>query len=71
MYHETYHPVNAETLRFALDNKSYSEEERAFIAEEVAKANAGKVRNFKVILPSGEFLEFRNGIFIGGRADGQ
>lgn len=70
MYNETYHPVSLATLEFVLDNKSYSPEEREFITEEVIKANAGKVRNFKVILPSGEFVEFQNGIYIGGRADG-
>lgn len=70
MYHETYHPVSPETLKYVIENKSYSEEERNFIVAEVTKANNAEIRNFKVILPSGEFVEFQNGIPFGSRANG-
>ena len=69
MYHEKYHPVTPEILKYAIENKSYSKEEREFITAEVKKANDAQVRNFKVILPSGEYVEFQNGILIGGQAE--
>ena len=69
MYNEKYHPVAPETLKYAIENKSYSEEEREFITTEVKKANDAKVRNFKVILPSGEYVEFQNGVLIGSKAE--
>jgi hypothetical protein len=68
MYHETFHPVSDDTLKWALENKSFNQEERDFIAGEVAKANAACIREFKVTLPSGEYVEFQNGILIGGEA---
>lgn len=68
MYHETYHPVSERTLEFVLQNKSYDEEERRLIREGVQKANEEKKRKFRVDLPSGEYVEFDNGLYIGGEA---
>jgi len=70
MYHEDYHPISKSALEFMLNNKSYSQEERELIVAGVEKANKEMIRKVRIDLPSGEFVEFDNGIPIGGRADG-
>jgi len=69
MYNETWHPITKETLNWALENKSYSEEEREIIIMAVEKANLNKERHVVIDLPSGEYLIFDNGILVGSRAD--
>jgi len=68
MYNETFHPVSDETLKGIIENKSFNQAEKDQIVAEVKTANDAGIRSFKVILPSGEYVEFQNGQPIGGES---
>lgn len=66
MYHETYHPVSAETLNYTLGNKGWTPKDRETIIEEVATANQKQLRRFRISLGEHKFVEFDNGLLING-----
>jgi len=66
MYHETYHPVSAETLDYTLKNKGWTQDDKIKIIEAVEQANKNHIRRFRVDLAEHKFVEFDNGLLING-----